>query len=110
MKTRQPKKAVFLIIAVSAWTSLAFAFTGCQSEQSAMPQGAGAKAVSTTPSTSAPGGAQLWAQNCQHCHNPRSPSSYSDAQWEVAMMHMKHQARLTAGESKTILEFLKAGN
>ena len=41
-------------------------------------------------------GAQLWAQNCGHCHNVRSPSSYSDAQWEVAVLHMRVRANLTA--------------
>jgi len=56
------------------------------------------------------GGAELWTQNCQHCHNTRSPASYSDEEWDVAMMHMRNQARLTAQEHRTIREFLKAGN
>ena len=55
------------------------------------------------------GGAQLWAENCQRCHNTRSPSSYNDAQWEVAMMHMRVRANLTPEEHKKILEFLKQG-
>lgn len=54
-------------------------------------------------------GAQLWADNCQRCHNTRSPSSYNDAQWEVAMMHMRVRANLTPEEHKKILEFLKQG-
>lgn len=56
------------------------------------------------------GGAQLWAENCVRCHNIRSPSSYSDAQWEVAMHHMRIRANLTAEEHRKILEFLKSAN
>lgn len=55
------------------------------------------------------GAAQLWAENCQRCHNTRSPSSYNDAQWEVAMLHMRVRANLTPEEYKKILEFLKSG-
>jgi hypothetical protein len=54
-------------------------------------------------------GAQLWAENCQRCHNMRSPSSYNDAQWEDVMMHMRVRANLTPEENKKILEFLKSG-
>jgi hypothetical protein len=54
-------------------------------------------------------GAQLWAENCVRCHNIRSPGSYSGAQWEVAMMHMRVRANLTPEEHKKILEFLKSG-
>lgn len=56
------------------------------------------------------GAAQSWSENCARCHNMRSPSSYSDAEWEVAMMHMRIRGNLTATEHKKILEFLKASN
>ena len=74
------------------------------------------KATSTAVppvSSSAPvvaGGAELWARNCGHCHNIRSPSSYSDSQWDVAMMHMRVRANLTAEEHKKILAFLKTAH
>ena len=55
-------------------------------------------------------GAELWAQNCVRCHNIRSPSSYSPAQWGVVMMHMRVRANLTPEEHKKILEFLKSGS
>ena len=55
-------------------------------------------------------GSKLWAQNCARCHNSRSPSSYSDAQWEVAMLHMRVRANLTPAEHKSILDFLQSGN
>jgi mono/diheme cytochrome c family protein len=56
------------------------------------------------------GGAQLWSENCARCHNIRSPSAYSDAEWEVVMLHMRIRANLTAEQHKAILEFLKSAN
>ena len=56
------------------------------------------------------GGSQLWAENCARCHNMRSPASYSDAQWEVIMQHMRVRANLTAEETQRIEQFLKSGN
>ena len=56
------------------------------------------------------GGAQLWAESCVRCHNVRSPSTYSDAEWDVAMHHMRIRANLTADESARVLEFLKSAN
>ena len=60
--------------------------------------------------SSGKGGAELWAENCVRCHNIRSPSSYSPAQWEVVMMHMRVRANLTPEEHKKILGFLKSGS
>ncbi len=56
------------------------------------------------------GAAEIWATTCIRCHNSRSAASYSDAQWDVAMLHMRIQANLTADEYQKILEFLKASN
>src|SRR4051794_33208724 len=52
-------------------------------------------------------GSKLWAQNCIRCHNMRPPTTYSDAQWEVVMLHMRIRANLTPNEHKQILAFLK---
>ena len=73
---------------------------------------AGCSTPGTAPKSSTAGhsGAQLWAQNCGHCHNVRSPDSYSDAQWDVAMLHMRVRANLTAEEHKQILTFLKSAH
>ncbi len=68
----------------------------------------GEVAAGTSPSGKS--GAQLWAENCVRCHNIRSPSSLSPAQWEVALMHMRIRANLTPEEHKKILEFLKSGS
>ncbi len=56
------------------------------------------------------GAAETWSATCIRCHNSRSPASYSDAEWDIAMLHMRIQANLTADEYRTILEFLKASN
>ena len=68
----------------------------------------GKKGETETPAEKS--GAQLWAENCNRCHNVRSPQSYSSAQWEVAMLHMRVRANLTPDEHKKILEFLKGAN
>ena len=56
------------------------------------------------------GGSQLWSENCARCHNMRPATIYSDAEWKVAMHHMRIRAPLTAEEYKAILEFLKSAN
>jgi len=55
-------------------------------------------------------GAQLWGENCGHCHNIRPPQALTDAQWEVVGMHMRGRANLTAVEEQKIIEFLKSAN
>lgn len=55
-------------------------------------------------------GAQLWAENCGRCHNVRSPSRYSDAQWEVIVHHMRVRANLTGAQQRAISAFLKTAN
>jgi cytochrome c2 len=52
-------------------------------------------------------GAQLWAENCQRCHNTPSPSSFSPEQWETIGMHMQSRALITDKERDKIVAFLK---
>jgi hypothetical protein len=52
-------------------------------------------------------GAQLWAENCQKCHNTPSPSTFSHEQWETVGMHMQTRALITAVERDKIVAFLK---
>ena len=52
-------------------------------------------------------GAQLWAENCQRCHNMPSPAAFSPDQWEIVGMHMQTRAQLTNQERDKIVEFLK---
>ncbi len=53
-------------------------------------------------------GAQLWAENCQHCHNTPAPGSFSGDQWETIGMHMQTRALITESERNKIVEFLQA--
>jgi cytoskeletal protein RodZ len=55
-------------------------------------------------------GVQLWADNCDRCHNIRPPDSYSDAQWDVAVLHMRIRANLAAEDARAIVEYLKSAN
>lgn len=94
-----------------------FALSGCAGDvNSSSSVGTGsvaidhAELVQEDDSASQKSGSELWADNCMRCHNYRSPDSLSDAQWEVAMLHMRSQARLTADEGRAILQFLKAAN
>ncbi len=52
-------------------------------------------------------GAQLWAENCQRCHNIPSPSTFSPEKWETIGMHMQSRALLTDMERDKIVAFLK---
>ncbi len=62
------------------------------------------------PSSIATNGVQLWADNCARCHNMRPPESYSDAQWDVAVLHMRVRANLTADDANAIVKYLKSAN
>jgi hypothetical protein len=52
-------------------------------------------------------GAQLWAENCQRCHNTPSPSSFSPDQWETIGLHMQSRSLITDEERNKIVAFLK---
>ena len=56
------------------------------------------------------GRAALWSSRCGGCHYMRSPSSFSDANWDLVVHHMRVRAYLTPDEAEAIAEFLKAGN
>ncbi len=51
-------------------------------------------------------GAQLWAENCQRCHNTPSSVSFSHEQWITIGMHMQTRAQLTDKERDKIVAFL----
>ncbi len=53
-------------------------------------------------------GVQLWAENCQRCHNAPSPGSFSASQWETIGMHMQSRALLTENEKNKIVAFLQS--
>ena len=61
----------------------------------------------TSAKVAAKGGAQLWAENCQRCHNTPSPATVSPDQWKTIGMHMQTRALLTDKERDKIVEFLQ---
>jgi cytochrome c1 len=69
----------------------------------------GAHLIGCKPSqqVSAKTGVQLWAENCQRCHNAPSPASFSPEQWETIGLHMQTRALLTDQERQKIVAFLK---
>ena len=88
--------------------ALALVLAGCRVTHISQPEQH--SAATTRGAQSGKGGSQLWAENCVRCHNIRSPSSYGDAEWEVAMHHMRIRANLTTEEHRKVLEFLKSAN
>lgn len=55
-------------------------------------------------------GAELWATQCNRCHNMRDPVEFRDDQWRVIVAHMRVRAGLTGSQSADILAFLQASN
>ena len=55
-------------------------------------------------------GAQLWAENCQRCHNTPSPNAFSDEEWKTIGMHMQTRAMLTQNERNKVVEFMQSMN
>lgn len=63
-----------------------------------------APAVKQTPDLTR--GAQAWADYCSRCHNLRSPSELSAAQWDVSVTHMRVRANLPGDLADDIKAFL----
>lgn len=83
---------------------------GCAASKAGDAQAGASPKSAQAGAAAGKGAAQLWAENCMHCHNSRSPASYSDGEWEAAMLHMRIRANMTAEEHRKIVEFLKASN
>jgi hypothetical protein len=90
MKLLQYKKLT-IITAIGVLSSIVLILNGCAASQK----------------IEAKSGAQLWAENCQRCHNTPSPSTFSPEQWETVGMHMQTRALITEKEREKIVAFLK---
>jgi hypothetical protein len=106
MRHKRIFAAVFLCT-LGAFFSVPLLVTGCTSSSSST---TGQKSSETQATMAPKGGAQIWAENCMRCHNMRSPSSYSDTEWEVSVHHMRVIAGLTGEQQRAITEFLKSAN
>ena len=76
----------------------------------AVPQITSGRPATATVSSSVAVGGTMWSQRCGQCHNLRPASEYSDAQWVVALHHMRVRVPLTGEEQRNILAFLQASN
>jgi len=88
------KKIVFVISAIVSVVMLVIITNGC----------------ATSELIASKTGAQIWGENCIRCHNPASPGTFSDVEWDVAAMHMQIRANLTPEETKKVIEFLQSAN
>ena len=89
-------------MAVLAGLAIVVGMVGC---------GATTGSSTTAPAAKAPvSGVLLWQQNCGRCHNYRSPSEFSDAEWSIILQHMRVRVPLTGQQQKAILKFLQSAN
>jgi hypothetical protein len=106
-------KALLAVVLAGTAVGTVSVFTGC-SHHAAGGSAASASGPTTKPArdtlAATESGAQLWAQTCARCHNLRSPETYSPAQWEVAVHHMRLRANLTGEEAAKIVAFLKSAS
>jgi len=59
-----------------------------------------------TKSSSFARGAKAWAENCNRCHEMRTPKEFRTDQWRVIMEHMRIRAGLVGQVARDILAFL----
>ena len=55
-------------------------------------------------------GEELWSNNCQRCHNLRSPAMQTPAQWQIIVHHMRVRANITGADARVIADFLKSAS
>jgi mono/diheme cytochrome c family protein len=55
-------------------------------------------------------GAVIYSTNCARCHNARSSTERTDAQWRVIVAHMRVRANMTRSQAEAVLAYLQATN
>jgi hypothetical protein len=88
---KAPIKIASVLFVMGLGLFITLTFIGCKASQQ----------------VSAKTGVQLWAENCQRCHNTPSPTTFSPEQWETVGMHMQTRALITNDEKTKIVNFLK---
>ncbi len=53
-------------------------------------------------------GAIVYANNCNRCHEYRSPTEFDGSQWSIITTHMRVIGGIPADQSRAVLEYLKA--
>lgn len=51
-------------------------------------------------------GAEAWANTCSNCHNMRSPTELSPAEWDMTVNHMRVRANIPGDVAEDIKAFL----
>lgn len=67
----------------------------------------GCKATSVSQPTPIDG-ATVYADNCNRCHEYRSPTEFNGPQWSIITTHMRVVGGIPADESRAVFEYLKA--
>jgi hypothetical protein len=117
----KPKRTTFALkLAVTLiWATgvTILGLQGCQSGGTGQPAAADSggaappgKVLGIFPPPPDTSGAELWAANCNRCHNAQPPQRFSSAQWSTIVHHMRLRADLTGEEARKITEFLQASN
>jgi Dihaem cytochrome c len=117
MSHQQKRRKISLNLAVAMiWIAgtVVLSLQGCQSNPAKTSDSSDSapapKVLGIFPPPPEQAGAQLWADNCNRCHNAPPPERFSDAQWDVIVHHMRVRANLTGEEQRKITEFLQASN
>lgn len=53
-------------------------------------------------------GASVYADNCNRCHEYRSPTEFNGPQWSIITTHMRVVGGIPADESRAVFEYLKS--
>ena len=64
--------------------------------------------TSTAPPPTGIDGATVYANNCNRCHEYRSPTEFNGPQWSIITTHMRVIGGIPADESRAVFEYLKA--
>lgn len=56
------------------------------------------------------GRAQIWGENCGHCHGIRPATEFSDVNWEIIIFHMRIHAGFTEAQAKAVREIMQSSN
>lgn len=65
-------------------------------------------AASTTSPPNEIDGASVYANNCNRCHEFRSPTEFNGPQWAIITTHMRVVGGIPADESRAVYEYLKS--
>lgn len=63
---------------------------------------------SGTPRQAQINGATVYANNCNRCHEFRSPTEFTGPQWSIISTHMRLVGGMPADESRAVYEYLKS--